>query len=141
MEEKTTSYYTRYMQTLFHNYWKKGKKLQVVYQNLIGKTPAGTDPFAQVGVIHTSANRCALTGVSHGRFRHRGILNIKIFIPTNTGLDDGYKYVDDVLAIYRNPPSDCEINFSGFSFVEQDMRYKDFFCMNITIDFDYDTFL
>lgn len=142
MTTKGTNYYSEYMRSLFNDYWKKTNKRYVVYQNLIGKTPPPSDqPFAVVDVIHTSANRCVLTGRHKGRFRHRGVLNIRVFIPANSGMKNGYQYTDEILDIYRNPPSDCEINFSGFSFVEQDQRYKDFYCVNITIDFDYDTFL
>lgn len=132
-----------YMKKLFADFWKtKGyNPKHVIYPNMIGTTPPTDVPFAVFDVIHTGADRCALTGLNHSRFRQNGFITIQLLFPANTGMKNAYPLVQEVLNVYRKPPHDCQINFTEFSFRESDIRYKDFYKITVTIHFDYDYLL
>ena len=132
-----------YMKKLFADWWKeKGYNPKyVVYQNVLSTTPTENVPFAVFDIVHTGADRCALTGISHARFRQSGFVTVQLLVPTNTGLKELYNLTQEILNLYRKPPADCPINFGGFSFRESDIRYKDFFKCTITIGFNYDFLL
>lgn len=133
----------QYMKKLFSDYWKQKKfdTKNIIFPNMIGTTPTDNTTFAIFNVIHTGADRCALTGVSHARFRQQGYLSIQLLFPANKGMKNNYEIVQEVLNVYRRPPHDCPINFSDFSFRESDIRYKDFYKVTVTIHFDYDYLL
>ena len=128
----------RYMKDIFVNYWHKELKYYCVYQNLMGKTPPENQPYAKFDIIHLSADRVTLNGRNKTKFRQRGFINIQIFVPTNTGVEDAYDYAQNVMNLYRRPPHDCPINFSTFDFKESDLRYNDFYKIRVSIGFDYD---
>lgn len=129
---------TDYMKELFTQFWVKEKKYYCTFQNILGATPKTDEPFAVFNVRHYSASQATFMGLHKTKYRHQGFLNIDIYIPYNSGMDEGYALAQSVLNIYRRPPADCQINFSYFSFSENDTLYKSFFKLQLSVKFDYD---
>lgn len=132
---------TQYIKDLFNDYWYKTLKYKCGYDNLASKTPNEDEPYAELNVIHVMADQAALTGVEgQRRYRNVGYIAISIYVSSNTGMDEAYDLAQGTMNVYRRPPADCQINFSEFSFTEDDERYRDFFRIIVKIKFDYDYF-
>lgn len=128
----------KYMEKIFADYWNKQLKYYCIYPNQIGKTPSTNDIFAKFDIVHMSADRATLNGLSKTKYRQQGFINIEVFVPVNTNMETAYELTQNILNLYRRPPHDCQINFTSFDFSEGTLRYKDFCKINIYINFDYD---
>lgn len=128
-----------YMKELFNSYWGETLKYKCGYDNIASKTPNDNVPYAEMNIIHITADSASLTGFEgNRRFRQAGYITISIFVPSNTGMDEAYELAQGAMNVYRRPPADCQINFSGFSFTEDSERYRDFFRIIVKVKFDYD---
>lgn len=129
---------TDYMKELFTQYWCKDLKYYCTFQNILGATPRQDQPFAVFNIRHYSANRATFNGLNKTKYRQMGYINIDLYVPYNSGMDNAYELAEGTMNLYRRPPSDCQINFSGFGFNESDTLYKNFFKVQVSIRFDYD---
>lgn len=129
---------TEYMKELFSQFWIKELKYPYAFQNILATTPREDVPFAVFNVQHYSAHRATLNGLNKTKYRQQGYLDIQLFIPSNTGMEQGYDLAEKILNIYRRPPHDCLINFENFSLSESNTIYKNFFKISVSVRFDYD---
>lgn len=128
-----------YIKTLFNNYWGQQLKYKCGYDNVAMKTPNDQVPYAELNVIHVMADQATLTGTEgRRRFRQTGYVTVSIYVPSNTAMDLAYDLAQGTMNVFRRPPADCQINFSDFSFTEDDERYRDFFRIIVKMRFDYD---
>lgn len=130
---------TDYMKKLFSDYWEKKLNFPCFYQNIRNFKPKANTPFAKFKVIHTSMKRATLTGHNgKAKYRNVGIIDIEVYVPENTGMDNIITYCENILNIYRKPPFDCLINFEGLGFVEGYEKYSGFCMITVSVHFDYD---
>ena len=106
----------KYMEKIFADYWNKQLKYYCIYPNQIGKTPSANDIFAKFDIVHMSADRATLNGLSKTKYRQQGFINIEIFVPVNTNMETAYELTQNVLNLYRRPPHDCQIKYQPLYF-------------------------
>lgn len=129
----------RYIKSLFDNYWRNELHYQCIYDNLAGKAPNANEPYAVFDIFHTLADRAAFMGVSaKSKYRQIGYVAISLYVPANTGVENAYELAQGTMNVYRRPPSDCQVNFTEFSFTEDPERYRDFFRIIVKVKFDYE---
>lgn len=135
---------SKYIKEMFNTYWK-AKGFKAYYQNIPNTKTKESKPYAQVGVYHTHVKRETYNGFNgKAKYSYRGVVRIKIYVPSNTGMDTLLTYTEEVLDLFRKPSYNCPITFTNCTFAE-DFTYKedvdaytDFYNTEISVRFFYE---
>lgn len=129
---------SNYIKTLFTNYWKT-LGYPCYFQNIESKKTVVDQPYARLSIYHTDMARCSYRGTNGKcKYRYSGVVAINLYVPRNKGVEDILQLAENTVAIFRDPPYNCEINFGNCSFMETTNEYSAFFEVNVTIPFDYE---